>query len=237
MMLKINTTLSILSSLLICFKGSADAETYPNDPDTDPPSQWASMSNSFDQHCSPFGISIFAKDWPRDKFLHACNVMAQFLDNDQDGCADDVDVVKKIRINQAGMAMFATEDSVNYDLVEWSFQGQDLYAEETELGCSGSSETASCHDAALEEILHIITGAGLNSAYESDFSECNSNVNSISTMQQQMDIARGGHFISIPSSYPSSSIYHYDDQTCHYSCMSTEFMYWAITSLLNGQGK
>ena len=76
--------------------------TYPNNPDTDPPSQWSSMSAKFPDHCSPFGVSIFAKGWPRDKFLHACNVMAQFLDNDQDGCADDTLVVKKIRANQSG---------------------------------------------------------------------------------------------------------------------------------------
>lgn len=211
--------------------------TYPNNPDTDPPSQWSSMSTNFEYHCSPFGVSIFAKDWPRDKFLHACNVMAQMLDNDQDGCADDTLVVKKIRENQSGMAMFPTENSVNFDIVSKSFQAQDLYASETELGCSGSSETFSCRDAAIEEIMHVITGQGLGPAYPDYFSECSSKLDSISEMQKQMDIARGGHFITIPNSYPASAIYHYNDETCNYKCMGTEFMYWAITSLLHGQSK
>ena len=211
--------------------------TYPDNPDTDPPPQWSSMSNKFQQHCSPFGVSIFAQDWPRDKFIHACNVMAQMLDNDQDGCADDPNVVKKMRENQAGMAMFATGYSVNFDHVAESFQAQGLYASETELGCSGSSETANCRDAALEEILHVITGFGVGPAYPSDFSDCYSNKNEISKMQIQMDIARGGHFTSVPNNYPANAIFHYYDTTCEYDCMSTEFIYWALTSLLNGQGK
>ncbi len=56
-------------------------------------------------------------------------------------------------------------------------------------------------------------------------------------MQVQMDIARGGHFTSVPTTYPSNAIYHYYDRTCEYDCMGTEFIYWALTSLLNGQGK
>jgi hypothetical protein len=212
-------------------------QTYPNSPDSDPPSQWASMSNNFKDHCSPFGVSIFAKGWERSKFVHACNVMAQMLDNDQDGCADDADVVKSIRATQSGMAMFKTENSANYELLARSFNGQGLFDEETEPGCSGSSETRSCRDAAIEEIMHVITAKGIGPAYPDDFSDCYTNKNNLSTMQVQMDVARGGHFPSIPNPYPEGSIYHYDDRTCDYGCMGTEFIYWAITSLLNGQGR
>ncbi len=228
---------SFLSLLLLSERGLG--ATYPNSPDSEPPSQWASMSSYFDQHCSPFGVSIFASQWPRDKFLHACNVMAQMLDNDQDGCADDANVVKMIRATQSGMAMFPTESSASaeWNQVAETFSAQDLYADETELGCSGSSETASCRDAAIEEIMHVVTAKGVGLAYPSDFSDCNTDVNDISTMQVQMDIARGGHFISVPNTYPQGSIYHYYDQTCDYACMGTEFLYWAWTSLLNGQGE
>ena len=213
------------------------SQTYPNAPDSTPPFEWISMTQGFEQHCSPFGVSIFAKGWPRDKFLHACNVMAQMLDNNQDGCADDVAVVQNMRATRSGMAMFATQDSANFELVEFSFAFQDLYADETELGCSGSSETANCHDAAMEEIMHVITAKGVGLAYPDDFSDCYIDQASISTMQAQMDIARGGHFTSVPSTYPAGSIYHYNDETCDYGCMGTEMIYWAITSLLNGQGK
>ena len=219
----------------ISLKKTCAGATYPNEPDTTPPSQWSSMSSNFQQHCSPFGVSIFARNWPRDKFIHTCNVLAQMLDNDQDGCADDDAVVKNIRYHQTGLAMFPT-DNPNYSLVAETFFAQDLYATETELGCSGTSETSNCHDGAMEEILHVVTQKGLSPTYPDDFSECNKGINNLSTLQAQMDIARGGHFQSVPSTYPSSAIYHYEDRTCDYSCMTTEFIYWGLTSLLNGQG-
>ena len=50
-------------------------------------------------------------------------MLAQMLDNDQDGCADDLSVVRKIREKQAGMVMFETGASENYDLLPNNFQG------------------------------------------------------------------------------------------------------------------
>ena len=50
-----------------------------------------------------------------------------------------------------------------------------------------------------------------------------------------MDKARGGQFTEIPNQYPSSAWYTYDDETCDYKCMSTEYIYWALTSILGGQ--
>ena len=157
-----------------------------------------------------YGVSIFAKDWPRDKFLHACNMLAQLLDNDQDGCADDTNVVKTIRASQSGMALFPKDKDSNYDLIAETFNGQPLYVFETQLGCSGSNESRNCRDAAIEEIFHLVTQKGLSPAYKTDFAECDSKLNKISTMQKQMDIARGGHFVSVPKNYPDGSIYTYD---------------------------
>mmetsp|Transcript_7853 Transcript_7853/g.11827 ORF Transcript_7853/g.11827 Transcript_7853/m.11827 type:complete len:251 (+) Transcript_7853:366-1118(+) len=212
--------------------------TYPSSPDSDPPSQWASMSSAFSLHCSPFGISMFAETgFDRTKFNHACNVMAQYLDNDQDGCADDVNVVKMMRLKQGGMAMTLTESSGDREDYPDTFRGQSLYATETEPSCSGSSETSSCHDAALEEILHCITANGVSQHYSDEFGECYNGEDNLSDIQAQMDIARGGHFTSVPDPYPEGSVYHYDDATCGYECMVTEMFYWGVTSLLGGQGK
>jgi len=189
-------------------------------------------SGSFDKHCSPFGVSVFAKGWPDDKFIHACNMLAQMLDNDNDGCADDALVVEKLRYYQAGMAMFKTEGKGDYDSIPPSFSGQGLYADETRLDCSGEDETSSCRDAAIEEIFHIISSVGIGGAHPDKFSECSG---SNSKLTKQLTIARGGHFEEVPDSYPKKAVFYYYDETCDIQCQATEFFYWAVTSNLGGQ--
>ena len=50
-----------------------------------------------------------------------------------------------------------------------------------------------------------------------------------------MDKARDGRFETVPTSYSEQAWYTYDDETCDYSCMVTEYTYWALTSILGGQ--
>ena len=50
-----------------------------------------------------------------------------------------------------------------------------------------------------------------------------------------MDLARGGRFNAVPDRYPEGAWYHYDDRTCDYRCMATEYFYWALTTLLGAQ--
>ena len=50
-----------------------------------------------------------------------------------------------------------------------------------------------------------------------------------------MDIARGGKFKTIPNQYPKHAWYSYDDETCDYECMITEYIYWGMTSILGAQ--
>jgi hypothetical protein len=50
-----------------------------------------------------------------------------------------------------------------------------------------------------------------------------------------MDKMRGGQFLGVPDQYPEGALYTYDDETCVYQCQATEYLYWALTSLLGGQ--
>ena len=49
-------------------------------------------------------------------------------------------------------------------------------------------------------------------------------------MSEAMDVARGGHYESVPNQYPENAWYTYYDTTCEYECMATEYIYWAVNS-------
>lgn len=193
------------------------------------------FSQMFYKQVDVFGVQVYATAaTPDRKVLHAANVLAQYLDNDADGRPDNEVVVDTMRKNKAAMIMFATEqDSVEIDLEAFipvelldSMALQDLYGEETQPG--GSTERG--FDATLEEVLHLITSAGYADAYPDIFGE-----KSGTAIARAMDIARGGHFEQVPRRYPQNAWYTYYDETCDYGCQITEYIYWALTSILGGQ--
>ena len=85
-------------------------------------------------------------------------------------------------------------------------------------------------DASLEEVLHLITDYGYAKVYPTAFS-----VNTTSLLTEAMDIARGGNFQTIPSSYPAGAWYTYYDETSDYATQATEYFYWGLTSILGAQ--
>lgn len=212
----------------------------------------AGLENYFTKYVDVFGVHLFATAaTPDDKVLHAAAVLAEYLDNDEDGQADDPAITAAMVAAKAGLVMFATEDEEeNYDIgalgdIDMYLQG--LYGEETVIGYPGQT---SQFDASLEEVLHLITDAGWAGAYPADFDPAPG-----STVAALVDAARGGHFeedseddceddsppggvaCALPPGgvYPAGAWYTYDDPTCSYACMITEYLYWAMTSILGGQ--
>ena len=78
-------------------------------------------------------------------------------------------------------------------------------------------------------MLHLVTHEAYSQIYP-DLKEKKG-----SAIANAMDKARGGYFINPPQIYPIGSWYSYDDETCTYDCMITEYFYWALTSMLGGQ--
>ena len=184
---------------------------------------------SFTRKVEVFGISIYAVPKVTDaNLLHAANLMAQYLDNDEDGIVDNQLVLDAMIANKAFMVMWKSENDLNINPPNGMI-GQDLGNDETHPSFVANGKTGQ-YDAALEEVLHIITHAGYAKAYPTIFGE-----GSGTTLTNAMDIARGGHFQTIPNSYPANAWYTYDDNTCGYNCMATEYIYWALTSILGAQ--
>jgi len=190
--------------------------------------------NVFCKKVNVFGVMIYATSTVSDQdLLHAANVMAQYLDNDEDSIIDNPMVLDKMIENQSSMVLFGTENSKDQRAafksarnIEDQYKLQDLYGSEIHPNWNYDSP----FDATFEEVLHLITHSGYSQVYPSVFGEQQG-----SEIANAMDLARGGQFTSIPSSYSSVAWYSYDDRTCEYDCQVTEYFYWALTSLLGAQ--
>lgn len=184
---------------------------------------------SFNKKVVVFGIDIYAvAGVENSKLLHAANVMAQYLDNNEDGTVDNQLVLDKMLENKAFMVMWKNQSDLNMNPPSGR-AGQDLGNDETNPSYVSSGLTGR-FDASLEEVWHIITNAGYASAYPTIFGTTGK-----TALTDAMDIARGGKFTSIPSSYPAKAWYTYNDTTCDYGCQATEYIYWAMSSILGAQ--
>ncbi|MEC9072577.1 MAG: hypothetical protein VX938_09375, partial [Myxococcota bacterium] len=199
------------------------------------PEEFSIFQPFFSGYVNVFGVNVFATgSVPDAKVLHAANVLAQYLDNDEDGSPDDL-LVLSAMVDQPGgssLVMFGSswelETSGIFDSpIPGLYAAQDLQGDETH---PEGSSLAGGFDATLEEVWHLVSSQGYAQAYPGVFGEAPD-----TTLSDAMDLARGGHFVTIPTPYPEEAWYHYDDWTCDYGCMVTEYFYWALTSHLGAQ--
>ena len=194
------------------------------------------LKSALPKHVQVFGLYIQATDRvPDAKLLHAADITADFLDNDRDGKPDNPKVNDKLWNERSAIVMGYDErelerlhDRYGEMFADYALQG--LYATETLPNAGPHNPESREFDASIEEILHIITSVGYAGVYPKVFGERRG-----SELANAMDIARGGYFRTVPRRYPASAWYSYDDRTCDYGCQSTEYVYWTLTSLLNGQ--
>ncbi len=191
----------------------------------------------FEKHVEVFGVLVVATANTADvKVLHASNVLAQYLDNDEDGAVDNPAVLKNLRERGAFLAMTAFERDFRRLDMDWErleragFRlGQDLYGEETLPQGPPHVKRRGRFDAALEEVLHLVSH-GFEEVYPEAF-----RFRPGSALANAMDVARGGRFRRVPRRYPEEAWYHYDDRTCDYGCQCAEYFYWALTTILGAQ--
>ncbi|MFD0964664.1 hypothetical protein [Pseudofulvibacter geojedonensis] len=225
--------LSLLLSCASCSKDDSSSQATPDNGDNNSNFTVVSSSDTnfpgFTKKVVVFGIPIYAVTAvDNNRLLHAANIMAQYLDNNEDGTIDNQLVLDKMIENNAYMVMWKNENDLNINPPNNAL-GQDLGNDETIPVWHTNGHTGQ-FDAALEEVWHIITHAGYSKAYPSIFGEQQG-----SSLSNAMDTARGGQFNNIPNTYPEGAWYTYDDTTCTYACQATEYFYWAMTSILGAQ--
>ena len=108
-----------------------------------------------------------------------------------------------------------------------SISEQPLYIEE--IHPEGSSKETG-FDGTLEEVIHLIFDHGYAATYPTSFGTTPG-----TKIAKAMDLARGGQYFSVPKNYPTDAWFRYDDETCDYGCMISEYFYWGLTTYLGAQ--
>lgn len=204
------------------------------------------------------GIQVVATEQvPDEKVERVANVLAELLDNDEDGWLDNHHVVDEMAKRGATMIMFGDQ----HELEDSGFDGvpgfdlQDVEGDETAGNRSLHAhlmtsdllghEFACMHrpgiicDAALEEVFHLVTQFGFAHAYPKQFSE-----RAGSALAVAMDELIGScGYASVHNPLHNHSsfrfpnctgVYHYEDHTCHYACLVTEYFHHFCASY-NGE--
>jgi len=223
---------SLLLALLLV--GVSWRRSAPIDPGNDPNFSIVAHQDAgfrkYNRKVVVFGVDVYAVAKVEDaKLLHAANVLAQYLDNDEDGEVDDPNVLEKLHDNKAYLVLWNSRRDLLGSFVKGRM-GQDLGRDETVPDYVSRGKTGR-FDASLEEVLHLVHYAGLSQAYPQVFGQVEG-----SELARAMDRARGGHFERIPKEYPQNAWYTYTDKTCDYaSCQTIEYLYWALTSMIGAQ--
>ena len=182
----------------------------------------------FSKYVRIFGLYFVAtEDSPNDKLLHGATVFLRYIDNDRDNVPDNLLVYQSLLKIKATMVMF--RDKKEHSLHRF-FKKEakkigvaiyDLEADETLVPGE--------FDESLEECFHLLT-TGYSVAYPDTFG-----FKKGSYLANCCDKARGGYFKTVPPKYPPGAWFTYYDKTCGYQCQISEYIYWAMTSILGLQ--
>ncbi len=210
-----------------CFAQNTVCFTITSNPDSND-----SALSPFTKYINIWGFGIYAEPNVTDeKVLHTAAIFAELMDNDEDGTADNSTVLSELTSRDGLMPVFEYDGSRGMNTFMNNYQGNGASAVlwAPEIHPEGSTPSNG-FDITLEEIMHTIHHVGYGNAYPTVFGE-----QAGTDLTNAMDLARGGHFTSIPNPYPDSAWYHYDDVTCDYGCMAIEYFYWANSSLMGAQ--
>ena len=188
------------------------------------------MNEVLDKFIDVFGVFVVASpNAPLAYVEHTASVLAEYIDNDADGIPDDQTVLDVLVNGNFVVPVWTESDRESF----WE-NARGTYCEDnTGMAASmyydhdqwalGGIEAAGTWDTNLEEVWHIVS-VGWYATYPEFFGD----EPGASRLTEAMDTARGGQFLTIPSTYPAGSWYRYYDDTCDYGCQMHEYFYWIL---------
>jgi len=204
-----------------------------------------------------FGVMAFAhKSVAEAKFQHLASILAEWLDNDEDGCIDTPAVLKHLN-NKDLPSYVVIKNNGSDDTWYQPFLRKDwvctapLESYEAKPECTGLKGTNQCSDATLEEVLHVLTSQGYALAFPKFFKMGTPSIdlktkykNIKSTLATLTDAARGGipRVPSVPKGgkFPAKAYYTYRTASCQFDCNANEYWWWstaAMTGLLKNRSE
>jgi hypothetical protein len=218
---KILLGLALMCVLLLSVGCSDVSEQKTKADETD---QETKADVTFTKQVEVFGLHIYATNTTGDdKLLHAANILAEYIDNDEDGVPDNPKIMMALLEGKGAIVMRKSEEERPTGPRP---RGQGLWDEETIPDARDQGK----FDASLEEILHMVTDVGWAGAYPEVFDRVPG-----TEISNALDKARGGRLEEVPEQYPDGAWFTYDDETCDYDCQNSEYIYWALTSILGAQ--
>lgn len=187
------------------------------------------MNGVFDKFVDVFGVYVVATpDAPTAYVEHTANVLAEYIDNNADGIPDDPAVHNFLVTWNFVVPVWTTSAREEF----WrgargtycednTSMAASMYHDEDEWALGGI-ETTGKWDGNLEEVWHVVS-VGWYETYPEYFGS-----EPGSRLADAMDAARGGQFLTIPSSYPEDAWYSYYDESCDYGCQMHEYFYWVL---------
>ena len=186
--------------------------------------EWAGFDRSV--HVLDCFHVVAERGIPDAQLLHVAAVVAELLDQDEDGVVDHLPLQVALAAGEAVMPVLLRERSKGEKALMRGYDGEGiaavLYADEVDPSAPGFWGS----DATVEEVMHTIHSIGHVSLYP----EALSLAPHSSRLTEALDVARGGHFLNVPRTHPEGAWFHYDDRTCEYDCMAIEYLYWATVT-------
>lgn len=197
----------------------------------------------FDRYVDICGFAVAAEAGVTDaQLLDIAAVVAEYLDNDEDGYIDDPKLLNSLVSNRiffpviyesmvpgedpdsyvpgSSAPLMNNIDNLGFDVAYVSVSGSEIDYNSSTRGMMP----------VYEEVNHVLYRNGYRIAYPEIFSDQHG-----SPLANCMDIARGGYFITLPAGfgghngYPIDAWWAYGDSSCRYDlCQIDEYFYNAF---------
>lgn len=185
---------------------------------------------NFNRKVVVFNIPVYAFTTVEDaKLLHFANILAQYLDNDEDGIVDNLIVHNDLKANNGFLFIYSTDLEKDSFIAPNGTNGVHISNADINLIWHSNGHTGT-FDNSIETVWSFITKYGYEFTYPAVFGN-----QSNSELTLAMDDARGGNFQNPPASYPASAWYTNSDINCDYACQLTKYNYWIMSSILGAQ--